>query len=646
MKGKRGRAEGHLSDQKELPPSPKSVEDLLRRVPFFLDLDRVNVARLIGALERTHISAGTLIFEEGVEADALYLLERGHVEVTIRTADGDLSVAVLEAPSYFGDLGLLLQRRMGSVRAITDVHVWALPRHRFEQLVRDRPEIGLEVARSVARMFDDLSRKRIGAPAVVHAPRHTAVAASIVARRFPWRIVGTLLALILPVMLWQTGPPGGLGIQGWHVSLIVLAAAVGWVFQVAPDFVVALAMATAWGMTGLVPLPVAYSGFADPSWVLAFGAVGLAAAMARSGLLFRLTLVLLRIFPRTHAGQVVGQVVSGVVMTPLVPLAAGRIATAALGARELAQGLGYAVRTRATAALAFAALIGASSFSSVFLTGLATNFFVIGLLPETDRAHVNWFTWLAGAAPAGIIVFIGATMALLLVFRPEVAPTITLEAVRRQAYVLGSISRAEIVTLAALVVLLSGFLLQPALHFNAAWLGTAALVIILAGGVLDRAAFRTSIEWGFLILFGLLVGSGAVFRSVGLDRWILDALVRLARTLGNPSVLVVILALTVAACRLVLPRLATNFLLILALVPAAGQLGLAPWVAGFVVLTMGNTWILPGLSDFYILARDATGGQMFTDREGIVVGAIVTLLALVGIAASVPYWRAIGLLGH
>jgi hypothetical protein len=34
----------------------------------------------------------------------------------------------------------------------------------------------------------------------------------------------------------------------------------------------------------------------------------------------------------------------------------------------------------------------------------------------------------------------------------------------------------------------------------------------------------------------------------------------------------------------------------------------------------------------------------FTDRDGLRVGAVVTVLVLVAITASVPYWRAIGLI--
>ncbi|HKX18936.1 MAG TPA: anion permease [bacterium] len=114
--------------------------------------------------------------------------------------------------------------------------------------------------------------------------------------------------------------------RGWHVSLIVLGAALGWLFQPAPDFVVALAMTAAWGFTGLVPISLAFAGFASPTWVLALGAVGLAAAMARSGLFFRLTLLLLRVLPATYTGQMLGLLIGGALTTPLVPLASGRIA--------------------------------------------------------------------------------------------------------------------------------------------------------------------------------------------------------------------------------------------------------------------------------------------------------------------------------
>ncbi len=67
------------------------------------------------------------------------------------------------------------------------------------------------------------------------------------ARSPVWRVVGAAAAVLLPVAFWRVPPMGGLSPQGWHVGLIVLGAALGWLLQPVPDFVVALALAAAWG---------------------------------------------------------------------------------------------------------------------------------------------------------------------------------------------------------------------------------------------------------------------------------------------------------------------------------------------------------------------------------------------------------------
>ena len=624
-------------------PSLDPVDDLLRRVPFFRGLDRVDTARLAGALEQVRLSAGTRIFSEGAEADSLYLLSAGSVQVTVKAEDGERSVAVVEAPGYFGELGLLLARRTGSVHALTDVVIWTLPRSRFDQVVRERGTVGAAVAASLARLLEDRSRAHAGVAAARRDPDVDEPAAPGGPRPLAWRVVSAAVPIALPIALWPTAPPGGLSVQGWHVSVIVLGAALGWLLQPVPDFVIALAMTAAWGLTGLVPVSRAFSGFASPTWVLAFGAVGLAAAMARSGLLFRLTLLLLRVSPPTYAGQVVALLAGGVLTTPVVPMAAARIATTAGLAHELSLALGYSGRGRATAGLAFAGLIGYTTFSSIFLTGLATNFFVLGLLPPSDRLHIGWFTWFVYAGPVGLLVFGGALAALLLLFRPERHPTVSADALRRQQRVLGPLSAREIVTIAALAVLIVGLVVEPVTHVDAAWLATAALAIVLAGGVLDGPTFRSGIGWGFLVLFGLLVGSGAVFHDAGIDRWIAQGLSPLARLEGQPVLVVALLGAFVAGCRLVLPRVPANFLLSLALIPAAPRFGLSPWVVGFIVLTVGNTWLLPGLSDFYALMRDGTRGEMFGDADGLRIGMVLTVLVLISLTAAVPYWRLAGL---
>ena len=618
-----------------------ALERLLRLVPYFRDLDRVSLARLAGALEAIDVTAGTEITREGTEAHELYLLERGELSAAVHSPDGAVEVGQVSAPGTFGEMGLLLSRRTATVRATSDARIWRLPRERFEQLVRERPEIGLRVATSLADTLDRRQRALVGAPQLEEA-RPLTLDARPQARAMRSRVIGALAAVAVPLALWWIPPPAGLSVNGWHIFAVLVGAGVAWLFEPVPDFAVALAMAGAWGVLGLATVAQAFSGFASSSWVLALGALALAAAMLRSGLLFRAALMLLRAFPATHTGQLLALVFGGVVLTPLVPLSVARVAAIAPLAHELSRALGYAPRSKGSASLAFAGLIGYWYFSSVFLTGLATNFFVVGLLSADDQRRFGWTGWLAAAAPVGIVCLVGALVVLLVMLRPETRAEVSAETIRRQARILGPLSRQERVAIAGLAVLVVGLAIQPLIQIDAAWLALGALVIVTAG-VLDRERFRSSLDWGFLAFLGVLLGSGAVLQSGGVDKWISGLLLDATGGLRSPGLLVIAFAVLVMLSRIVLPSRPAMVLLSLALVPAAPALGISPWVAGFVVLVASNVWVLPYQGLEYLIARDATQGEDFDDRQGTQVGAALTVVRLVAIAMAVPIWQAMGL---
>ncbi|HEV2250925.1 MAG TPA: SLC13 family permease [Candidatus Limnocylindria bacterium] len=619
------------------------VADLLRGVPFFAGLDRIDLARLLGALEEVRETTGDVISAEGSEADALYLVQQGRLAISVRAPDGEIVLREVAAPGHFGELGLLLARRTATSRALTDVVLWRLPRTRFEALVRDRPQIGLAVAAALADAVDRRSREYAGAPAPERVTEDRPQSTRPGARRTT-RTLGAVGAVALPLLLWNASPPSGLEPVGWRVVLLLLGAAIAWLAEPVPDFAVALGLATAWGATGLVSLPVAFSGFASSSWLLALGALALAAAMARTGLLFRTALVLLRVFPATATGQLFALLFGGVLVTPLVPLSVARVAAIMPVASEIGQSLGYAPRSNGSARLAFAGLVGYWYFSSIFLTGLATNFFVVQLLAPAERARFSWLGWLGAAAPVGILCLVGAAAALLVLFRPERAATRIPDATRRQQQILGPLSRGERSAILAAGLLLAGLIAQPLLKVEPAWLAILALVVVTAGA-LDRERFRSGIDWGFLMLFGALLGSGNVMQATHVDTWVAAGLVERTAALGDPGLVLIAIAAATILIRFVLPSRPTMLLLALAVVPAAPQLGISPWLAGLGVLLAANIWILPYQGLEYLIAREATGGEAFDDRQGTRLGAALTAVRFIAIAASVPAWKLMGLLG-
>ncbi len=611
----------------------------------------------MGALEERAFPAGEVIVREGAEANGLYLLERGEATVSIRAADppdgspgedqrtpGDVEIATVTAPGHFGDMGVLLARRTATVRARTDVLVRRLPRERFEQLVRERPDVALTVATNMAERFEQRQRALIGAPEQQVEARPLTIERAAERRGAGrTRVAGVALAFAVPLLLWWAPPPAGLDVQGWHVLLPLLGAAIAWLFDPVPDFVVAVALVSAWGITGGTNLTTAFGGFATSTWVLTLGALSLAAAMARSGLLFRAGLFLLRAFPPTYTGQVLALITSGLLITPFVPQSVARVAATAPVTAELRIALGQPMRSSGSAGLAFAGLVGHWYFSNLFLTGFATNFFILELVPAAQRSAFGWWGWLVASAVALAVCVLGATAAVLLLFRTDHAASLSRDALASQMRVMAGLSRSEWIAAAAVLALVLGLLFQPLLGIEPAWLATSVLVVAVAG-VLGRDAFRTALDWPYLLFFGILLGSGAVLQRGGIDRWLGATLEPLATAAGHPGVVVIGLAVVVVLLRFVLPSRVTMLLMALVAMPAAPALGISPWVAGVVVLLASNTWILPYQGLEYLLLRDATRGESFTDAQGTRMGIALAVVRLVAIVASVPYWVALGLI--
>ena len=628
---------------RQAPPSDHGLEALIRAVPFFSGLTRLDLARLVGTLDDVDAPAGSLLVAEGEPADALYLLETGSVDVTIATPDGQRRLAQIDAPGYFGEMGLILARRGATVRASTAVRLWRLPRERFEQLVRERPHVGLAAARAIAELHERRQRQLVGAPlgpATTPAPISGAP---------PWRtsrsaIVAVALGIGGPLALWWLPPPAGLTVTGWHAILILLGAAVGWLLAPVPDFVVALLMAAAWGVTGVAPPALIFGGFTSSAWLVAVGALAIAAAMAGSGLPFRASLLLLRVFPATHTGQTLALFLGGVAATPLVPGPLARVSVASGLVRELVRGTGYAARSAGSAAFAFAALTGHIIFSTIFLTGSATNFFLLTLLPASERAGLTWLTWLRYGWPTGLFLLLGSLALLFALFRPERPMRAGRETVRRQQAALGPISQREVVTLAAIVLFVVGLVAQPVLKVDGAWLAVGSLALLFGGQVLDRESYRRAIDWGFLTLFGVLLGVGAVLSEADVDQWLAAVLTPAAQSIGSPALLLLVLSLLVVASRLILPSLPARSLLAIAVVPIAAPLGISPWVAGFVIFVVAEPWLVASQGLLLRVMSVETEGEAFTDRQGVVLGAALTVAVIVAVALSIPYWLATGLL--
>ena len=133
---------------------PAAVADRLRDTPLFGGLDDEQLRRLCQMGEIVDLQPGTLLLREGDEADALYVVLDGQLDVTKRSGRSEIPLARVGPGALQGEIAALEGgRRLASVRAVTPAEVLRIPVAAVRELLAAGPDVALAVIRTaVARL--------------------------------------------------------------------------------------------------------------------------------------------------------------------------------------------------------------------------------------------------------------------------------------------------------------------------------------------------------------------------------------------------------------------------------------------------------------------------------------------------------------
>ncbi len=138
---------------------------VLQEMPLFrnLDLKRLRVVAMMG--ESQTYRDRERLFEKGDEGDAAFIIIDGEVEVLVPASGGEQSVAILCKGEIFGELAVICdQTRSSAIAARTELEVLRLGRDVVLNLMREFPDISLEMVRILGhrleRTTQELSQAR------------------------------------------------------------------------------------------------------------------------------------------------------------------------------------------------------------------------------------------------------------------------------------------------------------------------------------------------------------------------------------------------------------------------------------------------------------------------------------------------------
>ena len=127
---------------------------LLRKVPYFADMEGCKLKLLAFSSERVSYEPGQKLFKQGDRGDSAYVILSGTVETILEGAAGQTKIRESGMMTVIGEIALLCEgERPNTVRAVTHVEALRINKDCFSRLIHDCPDMTMQVTRTLAEQL-------------------------------------------------------------------------------------------------------------------------------------------------------------------------------------------------------------------------------------------------------------------------------------------------------------------------------------------------------------------------------------------------------------------------------------------------------------------------------------------------------------
>lgn len=456
------------------------------------------------------------------------------------------------------------------------------------------------------------------------------------------RLLKAVIGIAAGVAVAFLPTPDGLSTAAMQVLGIVAWAICWWVFEIVPEYVTALLMTFFLILVGLVPFNTAFSAFSTSTWWLLMASLGLGAALSSSGLLTRMASQVIRWFPPSYQGQVMGLLGVGVITAPFVPSMNAKAAMLAPLSTAMGEAMGYKKLGSGATGLFAAMYRGVCNMGPVFLSASVNGYLIQGFFPPSVQQQFGLAYWFLAMLPWGILLTIITYAGILYLYPPEHPPL----TVSKPADELGPMSQSEKITMVVIIATFVLWATEPLHHISSTLVALGSLSLFLSLGILPRQGFRSAIPWDSLIFIGIILNLSSVFSHLGINEWLISIFYPLINYFSsNLYGLVTILALVTYLVRmLIVSEMAYISIFMVFLIPLAQQAGINPWVIGAVIYCSVNPWIVPYQNAILYTAHYASGGDVVDLKKISRLSLIYMVGSLAALLISIPYWQLLRIL--
>ena len=126
--------------------------DVLKNIYLFRDASQQDLVAVAAIAEQKAYMVGEYIYHSGDVPDALYIVEYGTIDVTLK--DNDLTVASVGAGQALGEMAFFERTgRLASARTREPTHLLRLPFERLDHVLGEHPNLAITFYRHACVFF-------------------------------------------------------------------------------------------------------------------------------------------------------------------------------------------------------------------------------------------------------------------------------------------------------------------------------------------------------------------------------------------------------------------------------------------------------------------------------------------------------------
>ena len=378
----------------------------------------------------------------------------------------------------------------------------------------------------------------------------------------------------------------------------------------------------------------------------------LSAGISKSGLLNRIAVLILSKFPPTYNGSVLAMMLTGTVLSPLIPSVNAKVNILIPFATSTTEAMKIEPRSKGALGLFSACYMPAYLGGNAFITGSVYASVICGFVTSyaeslgAEGATFNFGSWFIAASIWFVVLLVGTYIFSAIICRPSQKIEFSKTFFKDKLTEMGPMKRDEKIAMWILIIALALWSTSSIHGMDTGMIGWAAICVMCATGLLEPADINKKVPWSLIIFIGSLLGMANYMSSLGWSDTIAAVLGPvLSPLVANKFIFVAFLCIFTYALRFLIIEQNTALVVVMAifggLMKAAG---INIYVIIFVEFMSSMCWTVPYMNPFAMATLGVAGGKYVTFKEMQKASFAYMFINLIGCLLSVPLWYGLGFL--